>query len=50
MKRLIFLVVTVAVFCVMARAAPLPSDITKVVSFIFLADAAGNVAKDASKS
>jgi Trypsin-like peptidase domain len=48
MKRLILLVVTIAVFCVTARAAPLPSDIPKVVSFIFLADAAGNVAKDAS--
>ncbi len=48
MKRLIVFLVAVAVSYVPARAAPLPPDIIKIVSFIFLADAAGNVAKDAS--
>jgi Trypsin-like peptidase domain len=48
MKRLIVFLVVAAVSCVSARAAPLPPDVTKVVSFVFLADAAGNVAMDAS--
>jgi len=48
MKRLIILVVAVAMFSVSARAAPLPADVAKIVSFIFLADAAGNIAKDES--
>src|ERR1700687_4549379 len=48
MKRFTVIVVAVATFCVSARAAPLPPDVTKIVSFIFLADPDGNIAKDAS--
>jgi hypothetical protein len=46
MKRLMVFVVAVAMACVPARAAPLPTDVLKIVTFIFLADAAGNVAKN----
>lgn len=48
MNRLIFIAIVIAMSCVPARAAPLPPDISKIVTFIFLADAAGNVAKDES--
>jgi hypothetical protein len=46
MKKLIVSLVAVAVYCVSARAAPLPPDVLKTVTFIFLADAAGNIARD----
>lgn len=48
MRWILYFMVSVAMWCASATAAPLPPDITKIVSFIFLADAAGNVAKDAA--
>jgi hypothetical protein len=47
MKRLIFLALTCVIMCARAEAASIPPDTTKVVSFIFLADTLGNLAKDA---
>jgi hypothetical protein len=46
MKRLFIFMFAVMVSCGATRAAPLPPDMKKIVTFIFLADAAGNVAKD----
>jgi Trypsin-like peptidase domain len=48
MKRLMAFAIAVAMSCVSARAAPLPPDVLKVVTFIFRADAVGSVARDAS--
>ncbi|QWG14273.1 serine protease [Bradyrhizobium sediminis] len=49
MKWLLSVVFAAAGMWVPASAAPLPPDVTKVVSFIFHADDTGNVARDDSK-
>jgi hypothetical protein len=46
MKRLFVFVLATIVSLGAIRAAPVPPDMPKIVTFIFLADAAGNVAKD----
>jgi hypothetical protein len=46
MNRLFLLAVSIAMWCASAGAAPLPPDIIKVVSFIFLADEDGKLARD----
>jgi hypothetical protein len=48
MKRLFVFLVAISMAWASVMAAPLPPDMKKIVTFIFLADAAGNVAKDAS--
>lgn len=47
MRRVSVLIVVFSMICSAALAAPLPPDTKKIVTFIFLADASGNVAKDA---
>jgi len=52
MKRLLFvaLAFVLLIFRSPVEGAALPPDVTKVVSFIFLADASGNLARDASNN